>query len=412
MYLKPFLSLCAAVLVASGASAQIVAEFDTSLGKFSAQLEHEKAPRTVASFVGLAEGSRPWLDPEDGSIQLGNPFYDGISFHRVIDGFVIQTGSRNGLGTDGPGYRFLDEFDPTLRHDAAYVLSMANSGPNTNGSQFFVTLDPTTHLDDMHSVFGQIISGQDVVAAIGKTPVDDSDRPTTPVVVNSVKITRTGESASAFDVNAHGLPTIHAITDVEILDRDGGGRELAFDIVPNSQVGLHTSADLLTWEPRDIPFFHDNVPTVNLDVSAATEGMNEFYFRTTDVRYTDAFVPVSIANSTLELVLLWDDAPNQTLNFNITEPDGDPSGDYILDGEATGDITSIAITARGPYWIAMNATFSDLNPAQIIFSFDSEGRGRHTGVLRQLFFPFTETFINGTFTFTQREAEPKPVPGE
>jgi peptidyl-prolyl cis-trans isomerase A (cyclophilin A) len=169
---------------------QLLAHFDTTEGPFTIRLFDDKAPRTVENFVGLAEGSKEWTDPLTGQRQK-RPFYDGIVFHRVIDGFMIQGGDPLGQGTGGPGYKFADEFHPALRHDRVGVLSMANAGPNTNGSQFFITLGPTPHLNDRHSVFGEVVDGLEVVKRIGRVRTDSRDRPVTPVVINSVKIERT-----------------------------------------------------------------------------------------------------------------------------------------------------------------------------------------------------------------------------
>jgi peptidyl-prolyl cis-trans isomerase A (cyclophilin A) len=143
----------------------------------------------VANFTGLAEGTREWKHPKTGE-KHKKPYYDGIVFHRVIDGFMIQGGDPLGVGSGGPGYQFEDEFHPTLRHDRAGILSMANAGPNTNGSQFFITLGPTPHLDRKHSVFGVVVSGLDVVEKIGHTPVDSHDRPKVPVTMTKVTIER------------------------------------------------------------------------------------------------------------------------------------------------------------------------------------------------------------------------------
>lgn len=165
------------------------ARFDTSEGPFTIRLFEKEAPQTVANFVGLAEGSKEWKDPVTGERKNG-PFYDGVIFHRVINGFMIQAGDRLGQGTGGPGYKFADEFHPSLRHDRAGILSMANAGPNTNGSQFFITLGPTPHLDNRHSIFGEVVEGLDVVKRIGAVPTGRGDRPVQPVVMNTVRIER------------------------------------------------------------------------------------------------------------------------------------------------------------------------------------------------------------------------------
>lgn len=166
----------------------IHAHFTTSLGPFTVRLFDEDAPKTVANFVGLAEGTREFVDPATRQ-KVTRPFYDGLIFHRVIDGFMIQGGCPIGQGTGGPGYTFEDEFSPKLKHRGAGTLSMANAGPNTNGSQFFITLAATPWLDNRHTVFGEVTGGLDVVKKIGITPTRN-DRPVTPVMIESVRIAR------------------------------------------------------------------------------------------------------------------------------------------------------------------------------------------------------------------------------
>ena len=159
-----------------------IAVFDTSLGVFEAELYAKECPETVWNFINLAEGRQE--TDRDGN------FYDGLIFHRIIEGFVLQGGCPEGTGMGDPGYRFKDEFDPSLRHDSAGVLSMANSGPGTNGSQFFITLDATPHLNNRHSVFGKVIKGIDVVEKIGAVKTGPGDKPMEPVVMNTVTIKR------------------------------------------------------------------------------------------------------------------------------------------------------------------------------------------------------------------------------
>jgi len=170
--------------------AETYAQFVTSEGNFTVRLFDEQAPRTVENFVGLAEGSREWSDPRTNQ-KVKKPYYNGTIFHRVIDGFMIQGGDPLGTGTGGPGYKFEDEFSPKLKHSKPGLLSMANAGPNTNGSQFFITLAATPWLDNKHSIFGEVVEGLDVVQKIGRTPTSKPhDRPLTPITVTSVKIER------------------------------------------------------------------------------------------------------------------------------------------------------------------------------------------------------------------------------
>jgi len=168
----------------------VYAEFITSEGNFTIELYEREAPLTVANFIGLAEGTKEWTDPKTNQ-KVKRPYYNDVIFHRVIDGFMIQGGDPLGQGIGGPGYNFADEFHPRLRHDRAGVLSMANRGPNTNGGQFFITLGPTPHLDDRHTVFGAVSEGMDVVRKIGRVPTGERDRPLQDVVIERVSITRT-----------------------------------------------------------------------------------------------------------------------------------------------------------------------------------------------------------------------------
>ena len=167
----------------------VYAQFVTSEGNFTVRLFDQEVPKTVENFVGLAEGTKQWTDPKTNQ-KVTRPYYDGVIFHRVIDGFMVQSGDPLGQGIGGPGYTFGDEFHPKLRHNKAGILSMANRGPNTNGGQFFITLGATPHLDDRHSVFGEVTEGMDVVRKIGSTATGPQDRPVKPIVIQSIKIER------------------------------------------------------------------------------------------------------------------------------------------------------------------------------------------------------------------------------
>ena len=157
----------------------IHANFATNRGAFSVLLHHTKAPKTCQNFIDLAEGT-----------ETGSPFYDGLAFHRVIADFMLQGGCPDGDGRGGPDYRFADEIHPDLKHTTGGMLSMANAGPNTNGSQFFVTLVPCGWLDGKHAVFGEVVEGLDVVTAIGEVETNASDQPREPVTIDTVTIVR------------------------------------------------------------------------------------------------------------------------------------------------------------------------------------------------------------------------------
>ena len=177
----------------------LFARLKTTLGDIVVRLEETKAPKTVANFVGLAQGKIAWQDATDGK-EKSEPLYDGVRFHRVIPDFMIQCGDpltrstadqwKGRWGTGGPGYRFGDEFHPELRHKGAGILSMANAGPGTNGSQWFITEGDTPHLNDRHSVFGRVTEGLDIVHKIANVPTNHRDAPLTDVVLQKVELFR------------------------------------------------------------------------------------------------------------------------------------------------------------------------------------------------------------------------------
>jgi peptidyl-prolyl cis-trans isomerase A (cyclophilin A) len=170
------------------------AVLDTSMGRITCKLFEKEAPLTVANFIGLAEGTKPWTDPVSKKKMKSKRFYDGTTFHRVIPEFMIQGGDPTATGTGDPGYMFADEFDPNLNFDVPGRMAMANSGPGTNGSQFFITEVPTTHLNQKHTIFGQCDQpGLSVVSAIARVQRDPDDKPVQPVILNKVTIVREGQ---------------------------------------------------------------------------------------------------------------------------------------------------------------------------------------------------------------------------
>jgi len=163
------------------------AHFETTEGNFTVKFFDRDAPKTVQNFVGLAEGT---IDPITGRPGKSKPYYDGLTFHRIIPGFMLQGGDPSGTGSGGPGYRFADEISPNRRFTKAGILAMANAGPNTNGSQFFVTLGATDWLNGKHTIFGEVVAGMDIVRRIGNVKTGPGDRPVTPVIMKKVTIER------------------------------------------------------------------------------------------------------------------------------------------------------------------------------------------------------------------------------
>jgi peptidyl-prolyl cis-trans isomerase A (cyclophilin A) len=183
---------------------QLYARLHTTQGVITVLLEESRAPKTVANFVGLSAGTIDWTDPKTGQSMKGTPMYDGVRFHRVIPGFMIQVGdplsrhaddaSRARWGTGGPGYRFSDEIHPELKHDRPGILSMANAGPGTNGAQFFITEGPTPHLNGKHAVFGRVIAGLDVVGKLANVARGSRDMPKQDQVLERVELFRSETS--------------------------------------------------------------------------------------------------------------------------------------------------------------------------------------------------------------------------
>lgn len=241
-------------LIAGIATAQeapgLYAVFQTNQGEFTCQLYYRRAPRTVANFIRLAEGTQPWLDFARARISR-EPYYDQTTFHRVIKGFVIQGGSPNGQGTDGPGYQFRDELHPELVHDRPGILSMAKqSPPHTNGSQFFVTLAATPWLDNIHSVFGEAIAGLDVIDKIELTATDGGDHPIEPQIIESLKIVRQGPEATAFAA-AIPEPPLPAVSPTALsIQRNAAELNIIWPAKVNHEYHALFSSDFTTWSSQ------------------------------------------------------------------------------------------------------------------------------------------------------------------
>ena len=259
----------------------LYATFDTSMGGFTCRLDFAEAPLTCANFVGLTEGTQAWIST-NGTVKAA-PFYDGRIFHRIIDGFMIQGGCPLGTGTGGPGYHFPDEFSTNLTHHSAGILSMANSGDDSNGSQFFITLEATAWLDGVHSVFGEVVDGMNVVSNIGSVEVDSSSHPLTDVVINSVRILRIGTDAQNVNAAAQPLPKVMPLP----LQIENTASNLTLHCVFSNQCAqtLYHSTNLNTWNTYASDYRTESI--ADWSTAASTNCTSEF-FRGARVIYPQA----------------------------------------------------------------------------------------------------------------------------
>lgn len=274
-FFATLLGLLALTVASSAQTDGIFADFQTTMGNFTARLDYGNSPATVANFIGLAEGSRAHIDVKTGAVVTGKPYYNGIIFHRVISGFMNQTGCPLGNGSAGPGYQIRDELANGLSHNQPYLLSMANSGPNTGGSQFFITVEPTPWLDGKHSIFGSITSGSDVIDDINGVTVIN-ERPVTDVVIQAVTIRRVGAAAQAFNINSQNLPTCHG-SGGSLMVNPGVSVvwNFASSLEPGSIFAGYKSADLASWtklgqifrQPQDPPY-----TSVTMEFSTSARG--------------------------------------------------------------------------------------------------------------------------------------------
>lgn len=286
--------------VRGAATDGIFAEFTTSMGSFTCRLDYAIAPKAVANFVGLATGERAWLDAATGAART-NAFFDGLTFHRVISGFMIQGGSPNGQGTDGPGYAFIDEFNASARFTGTGVLAMANSGPDSNGSQFFITVGPATHLNDVHTIFGHVTAGTNVVIAISKVATDANSKPLTNVVVQSVRIRRVGAAAEAFNIHAQELPVV-ANEPLTVTPGAAGGLSLEFANRAYSENRLYASTNLVHWTASPLGIELEKPLPGEVDW---TNRYPREFFRLSQARYASStFAPRDLQGRELTLFLL------------------------------------------------------------------------------------------------------------
>ena len=274
----------------------IFADFSTSMGSFTCSLFYATAPKSVANFIGLATGQRPWLDLTSGRMRT-NPFYNGITFHRVVSNFVDQAGSPNGLGTDGPGYVYPDEISSALRFTNSGVLAMANTGTNSNGSQFFLTVTSTPFLNDGYTIFGHLVGGTNVMLAINRVAVDANSKPLTNVYIQSIGIRRVGSAAQAFDINAQTLPLV---TNLPVKIANGSAQvALSFSNRLYVDNQLYSSTNLSTWSGSPLGIEIASPVTNNFYVS---KDVSKRFFSIAQIQYlTNTFAPKTVTNRMLTL---------------------------------------------------------------------------------------------------------------
>jgi peptidyl-prolyl cis-trans isomerase A (cyclophilin A) len=382
------LMVCAICALAGNLSAQtngIYADFTTSLGNFTCQLSYTNAPRAVANFIGLATGQLAWLDLNTGVVR-NVPFYDGLTFHRVIAGFMIQGGSPNGLGTDGPGYSFRDEFSASLTFNGPWILAMANSGPNSNGAQFFVTVVPYVTGNNTYTVFGRVVSGTNVVSAINKVTTDSNNKPLTNVVIQSIKIRRVGTAAEAFDINSHGLPLV---TNIPLQISNASSQiSLAMSNRLYADNRLYTSSNLETWASQALGI---ETSTQFSNSQARTIDADQQYFRLAQIQYASStFAPKTVSGRGVKLSFSGGlGTINIAFNTNGT-------GAYTYSLGPAGTVTNFA-WSQDPYrgWL-WPIYFSGLSTMTLRLDFSSVTNGLVSGTA----YSATPFGVSGTFNLT------------
>jgi cyclophilin family peptidyl-prolyl cis-trans isomerase len=369
----------------------IYAEFNTSMGSYTCALYYAQSPKAVASFIGLATGQRAWLSLATGVVQT-NPFYAGLIHHRVISNFVIQAGSPNGLGTDGPGYGFVDEITNTLRFDSFGVLAMANSGPDSNGSQYFITVSPQPGLNDGYTIFGRLYGGSNVVFAISSVATDGSNKPLTNVVINSVNIVRVGAAAGAFDITAQGLPLV---TNLNLkIASAGTNASLVFSNQLYADNRLYTSGNLSSWTANPLGI-ETVAPVGNTNrQSVATPAQ---FFRAAQIQYaSNTFAPKNLFGKTLAMRYTSGIVATNVVVFDLSG-----GGTYNVTGFTPGTVTSYGWNQL-PYNGYIPLIFYSgavLPPSTLKLNFKSATSGNLTGTAYFNYpFAFGAVAFSGTFT--------------
>jgi cyclophilin family peptidyl-prolyl cis-trans isomerase len=377
------ITFSAVMLLGLGLKAQngIFADFTTSKGTFTCKLDYTNAPKAVANFIGLATAQRGWLDASTGIVRT-NHFFDGLKFHRVIAGFMIQGGSPTGTGTGDPGYVFPDEIVSTIKFDRFGTLAMANSGPKSNGSQFFVTVEPTSWLNNLYTIFGRLTSGSNVVYAINHVATDTNDAPLTDVIIQSVAIRRVGTAAQNFSIDSHNLPVARNVALTAL--NSGAQLELDFTNRQFCDNRLFSSTNLLDWtsEPLGIEI---SGPGTNR-VFRTPAGAKGFY-RFGQVQYASStFAPQNLNRKTLTLT--FNGGGVLTASFNSSG-----GGTYTFPPNPSGTVTSYNYN-QAPYrGFIPSIYFSSYYPMAMRLDFKSNTNGTFSA---SVYTP-AEVPVTGTF---------------
>lgn len=380
----------------------VFAAIETSMGTIRARLASERAPIAVSNFVGLVEGTQKGLDTTRGQIIEGG-YFDGNLIHRVEPNKWMQTGSRSGMLTDGPGYRFQSEFDPDLSHAEPYRLSMVSSAPNQNGSQFVITAAPADELDGIQTVFGEVVDGREIVDAITGVETDAEGRPLTPVTIEHITIERLGPTGSGFQLNLAALPQI-GFTSATWEDASQGNRALSIPYQLNAEYRLLQSSDLLNWTDEVIGFFQTELPTSGFDVSERMDAHAQSFFRVVEARYPIiVYTPENLSEKQLDarITLFGEVSTDSALSYAFSST---TAGSARLGSGGT------PVNFRNYFYNADSPTQATLvvpselsipfNLAQFALTFASHSSGTFTAVLPSAF-P-APTIIAGSFTLHDR----------
>jgi len=427
------LFLCLAPVHAQIYADIAVSQGGNDLGTVRIRLEHQKAPRTVANFIGLATGLRSWIEPATGRVKTNTPFYDGLIFHRLIHNFVIQGGDPTGTGSSGPGYIFQDEFDPTLRHTGRYLLSMANSGVYTNGSQFFITFRDAANLDDKHSIFGEVI---DDAAFPGSRALVDSftdstafptgagDRPVVDIVMDSITIS--GPDYAAFDIDDPGLllPTFEPVENLRMEHVVSSDEfNLRWDVKVARDYPVFYSDDLVTFMRRGSTFSMVDESSSPVGITGLALGPKGFAKIPIAINYENsptsplpadftaagAVLELTWGDGTLEMVFdgagsaswTFDDGSAvssgslASLNIETASP-----GIILEDGETytTGDLTVASARSLRQFtaFLGSSVGTAAITAIQPMLSFHAPFSGYFDGAVNST----GSTIFRGTFIFT------------